>query len=210
MPNLLLDPSFETGVGWTLGSDCDVNGASFQATQPRTGVRSLRIQSRFQAIGPTTTCGKAQQSVAVTPGKPYLFGVWFKSSGVFPNTVARVSVSDGFFFSQVTWNNNVSVYALKVGVFTPGATPLLYEIGQDPGTNNVLQSRFFDDAFVEELTDLDHVDMLQQAIRAGVVDPASLLSMLDPDGRVRGVPASLGLSGVSESLAPFGRASRKS
>ena len=128
--NLVQDPSFETGVGWTLGSDCDVNGASFQAIQPRTGVRSLRIQSRFQAIGPTTTCGKAEQSVAVVPGKPYVFGVWYKSSGVFPNTIAYVTVSDTFFSSSVSWASNASVYSLKVGVFVPSGSPLLFQIGR--------------------------------------------------------------------------------
>lgn len=206
--NELVNPSFEDASGWTFVQNCDIQGASYQALNPRTGVRSLRIQSRFQSIGPTTTCGEVQQSVVLVPGALYVFGVWFRSSGVFPDTLAVVAVGDGFFISQVSWSSNTSVYQLKVGVFIPTFSTGLFSIRQDPGTNNILQSRFFDDAFVQRVEDLGDAAMITQSIRAGIV-PDQVLQMLGvTEGRITGRLEGLATYGTLDSLAARGRMSK--
>lgn len=187
MSNHLADPSFETGVGWTLGTDCNVNGASRQNNNARTGAWSLRLQARHSAIGPTDTCGFAQQTVSgLVAGKKYLAGIWWKSSGVFPEVSAQVGIAE-IGGAVVSWTGNSPSYVFAGFVFTAPGGDLTYQVSQIAGSHNFLQSRFFDDAVLIDTDAPDAAALLRvvgfltspgslSASGAGLSQPGSRLS----------------------------------
>jgi len=179
--NVLSDPGFETSdglsfPGWQFIFDlCDVQGASFNAVlgNVRSGLKSLRLNARFRAIGPTTTCGGVLQNLSgLTPFVPYVGGVWWKSSGVFPGVQAFFQVENSILATIA--GNTGSVWRFQGGLFYPQSSSAVCYIVQTPGTTNFAQARYFDDAIFVRVEDLGNAEMIAQALSADLFDPAAL------------------------------------
>lgn len=199
--NHLSDPSFETGSGWSLINDlCAIGGASYNTAlgNVRTGARSLRINSKFSAITPT--CGGITQTVSgIVVGKSYVCGVWWKASGVTSGVVAHVNFS-GVDLFDIT--GNTIVWKMAAGVVVATSTTPSFDLIQEAGQSTLLQSRYFDDAFVLDAESPEAAALLSLSVEGGINStPALVTGAAVSSGRVVAGVSSLALSCAPSSLS---------
>lgn len=137
------DPSFESGSGWTFGTDCNVAGAAIVASNPRTGTKALRIRSR--TVGPT--CGFADGLLeGLTPGNSYRLAIYWDAQGVSTDKDAEITM-DGFAMGSISGTTPAAgQYERWVSpvVFVASAPTATIRIRQLAGATGNLD-RFFDD-----------------------------------------------------------------
>lgn len=167
--NLLLDNGFEAGTLWAPDDNgCIVDGSSFDTSQPHSGLRCLRFNSR--SIGPT--CAGAEITLGLAggvmsedliPGVTYGINLWHDSIGgaALPRrTSVRVdAIERGAMTANSVQNQWARVgFGFGAGGATlPGtwtwvaaAPTQLLRLDQPSGVGTTLFSRFLDDLLIEK------------------------------------------------------------
>ena len=180
---MFTDPSFE-GTGWTLGTECEVQGAAIVSSNARTGTKALRIRSRV--VGPT--CGFAEgQASGLTPGNSYRLAIYWDAQGTSTDRDAAVTMDGASMgsISGVTPGPGQYERWLSPVVFVASGPTATIKINQPSGFSGNLD-RFFDD--------LELLDVIGDI----VAEPSSVSN----EAGVESLAGTAQLSGMSPNAKP--------